>query len=150
MSLTRKAILAIDMSKNDAPLSMKSVRQMGFLNHAEVHLVFAFQTTSLNLGFGDSTYIYPVVADRSAIQQSAEAALLELARECFGPDFQGKLIARCLFGDEPKRLLCDYASATRADLVVMWAREKRGFFESSFSNYVTKHTGANVLVIKQV
>ena len=149
MQFTRKAMLAIDVSRPHLQESLHVVRRMEFLNHAELHLVFVFQTMSMNLGFGEFPYVYPVPADQVAIQQSTEALIADLGRNCFGPDFKGTLIPRCLFGDDPKYRMTEFINEKGVDLVVMWARQKRGMFESSFSNYVSKNTNANVLVLKQ-
>jgi len=149
MKLTRKTVLSVDLSQKDLAELEKSIRNLNFLSHAEVHLVFVFQTTSMSLGFGEFPYVFPTVEDQRVIQQASEATLVSLKEKCFSSDFTGKVVVKCLFGDDAKYRLCEYVNEHGIDLVVMWAREKRGLFESSFTNYVGRHTDANVLVIKQ-
>jgi len=53
-----------------------------------------------------------------------------------------------LFGEDPKQAMIRYITEVQGDLIVVASRKERGVFESSFAQYVSKHTLANVLILK--
>lgn len=148
MSLSRRTVLSINLNEDGVAEQLKSTKKMSFLKDSEIHLVYVFQTTSMSFGLGEMPSMYPTKSHEEAIRHSTSLLLQDLVTNNMGPEFQGKVHTHCLFAEDPKSHFCDFAKEKNIDLVVMWARQKRGFFDSSFSNYVTKHTDANVLVIK--
>ena len=146
MKHPRKFLVPIDLSDSLEPI--KTISSLDFLRDAEVHLVFVFQVTVMPVSLGELPMMIPPHNDRAAIQQSAESTLRHIWGNAFGSEAKGKIVTRCLFDENTKRGLCDYANAEGFDLIVMWARKKRGIFEGSFSRYVSKHTKAHTLIIK--
>lgn len=149
MKFTHKAVVAVDLEHWKAG-SWNPLKGLDFLQGCELHLVYVFPTTTVYAMsyLGEIPVPHPAPYDRVTVQESVEAALKSFADGAWQEGHKGKLVYKCLFAEDPKAAFCDYVLEQKADLVVTAAREKRGFFESSFSQYVTKHTKANVLVLK--
>lgn len=148
MRFARKVAVAVNLN-HEIPDVFKTLKDLEFLNQCEIHLVHSFFTINYLVGLGEAALAYPLEADRIKIQESVMATLDNHARKIFPSDFKGKVITHCLFSDDPKRKFCDYVKAEHIDLVIVAAREKKGFFDSSFTYYVQKHTPANMIVLKQ-
>lgn len=149
MKTVRKAAVAIDLAE-PLPEVYKSLKSFEFLRGADVHFVFSFMTTSYAIGIGETSLIFPMADDRTKIEESVVAMMKDLAGTLFPKDFCGRLSAHCLFSDDPKRKFCDFLDAEKIDMVIVAAREKKGIFDSSFTNYVSKHSRANMLVLKHI
>lgn len=147
MSFAKKVAVAINLNDPMKDI-LGSLKELEFLNKSEVHFVNVYLTTTYAIGLGESSIVYPILSDQQKIQESTVAALLKMAPGLLSPKFEGKIVADCLFADDPKRKFCDYVEERHIDTVIVAAREKRGFFESSFTQYVNKHTRANMIVLK--
>lgn len=147
MRFAKKVIIAADLS-NDMSDVLKSVRSMDFIKSCEVHLVHVFNTIDYGFVFGEFPLVYPVEADRNAISESVLSMLRKTTKEILPTGFEGKVVERCLFSENPKSKFCDYVKEVGGDLVIISSREKHGLFESSFAQYVGKHSQANLLVMK--
>lgn len=148
MKFARKVAVAVNLNQ-PLPEVFKTLKDLEFLNHCEIHLVHSFLTINYLVGMGDTALVYPLESDRKLIQESVMATLNSYAQKIFPADFKGKVITHCLFSDDPKGSFCDYIKMEHIDLVITAAREKKGLFESSFTHYVQKHTSANLIVLKQ-
>lgn len=148
MKFANKVAVGVNLAV-DAKDEFVSLKELSFLNDCEIHFVHAFQTTTYSFGLGDSALIYPMQDDRKKLEESVVASLKNISSKLFDKDFLGKIHCHCLFSDNPKGAFSEFVQNKHIDLVVVSAREKRGLFESSFSQYVQRHTRANVLVLKQ-
>ncbi len=148
MSFAKKVAVAVNL--ND-PLRdhLALIRDLDFLTESEIHFVSVHRTATYAIGLGESSIVYPLDIDQKRIHEKTVAELMRLAPEILPQGFKGKLVAHCLFGDDPKRRFCDYVSEVGIDTIIVAAREKKGLFESSFTQFVTKHTRANVIVLKR-
>jgi len=147
MKFAKKVVIAVGLS-NEMPELMKPLREMEFLSQSEIHFVHVFSTINYTTLFSDFPLIYPIEADRKSIEESVLALLVKTSKEVLPKSFEGKVIQRCLFDDRPKDKFCDYANEIHADLIIVPTRQKRGIFESSFAQYVSKHTKANIIFLK--
>jgi nucleotide-binding universal stress UspA family protein len=147
MSFARKVAVAIDLNDPHAEI-FKAMKQLDFLNNSEVHFVTVNMTTTYAIGLGESSIVYPLVDDQKKIQESTVAGLGKLSGTFLGHDFKGKIITECLFSDDPKRKFCEFIAEKNIDTIIVAAREKRGIFESSFTQYVNKHSHANMIILK--
>ncbi len=147
MKFIKKVVMAIGMD-DDMVERLKPVESMDFLQNCEVHFVTVFNTLNYGFVMGDIPLVYPVEADRKAIELSINDMLKNTSKQILPANFAGKLVFKCLFDQNPKALFSTYVEDVEADLVIIAAREKKGFFESSFTQYVSKHTRANLLVLK--
>ena len=147
MSFAKKVAVAINLNEPMKDI-LSGLKDLEFLNKSEVHFVNVYLTTMYAIGLGESSIVYPIVSDQKRIQESTVAALQKMAPALLSSKFEGKIITDCLFGDDPKRKFCEYVEENHIDTVIVAAREKRGFFESSFTQYVNKHTRANMIVLK--
>ena len=147
MSFAKKVAVAINLNE---PLKeiLSGLRNLEFLTKSEVHFVNVYLTTTYAIGLGESSIVYPISSDQKKIQESTVAALKTMAPGLLPTKFEGKIVTDSLFSDDPKRKFCEYIEENHIDTVIVAAREKRGFFESSFTQFVNKHTHANMIILK--
>lgn len=148
MLFSRKIVVAVDLS-GDLSEILSPVRQMDFLKHAEIHFVHVFNTINYSFMFGDFPLVYPIEADKKMIEDGILKLLSNKAKEILPTDFDGKMMSRCLFADNTKGRFCEYVDEEKPELVIIGTRVKHGFFESSFAQYVARHSKANLLLLKQ-
>lgn len=147
MRFAKKVVIAVGLNPGMFGM-LKGVKAMEFLDHSEVHLISVFKTIDYAYGLGEYSLVFPIADDRKAVEQSVQGALVKLWEDIAPAGFQGKVVPRCLFDEDPKDKFCQYAGELKADTVIVAARNKRGFFESSFAQYVVKHTDADVIILK--
>lgn len=147
MNFINRVVIAVGMDE-DMLERLKPVASMEFLKNCEVHLVTVFNTLNYGFVMGDIPLVYPVEADRKAIELTINEMLKNTSKQILPAGFSGKIIHECLFDQNPKALFSNYVEDVEADLVIVAAREKKGFFESSFTQYVGKHTKANLFILK--
>ena len=149
MRFSRKVVVGIGLS-NEMTELIKPLRDLDFLSHSEIHFVHVFNSSSFTTVFGDFPIIYPVAVavDPKAIEESVLAFMTKMSIEILPKSFVGKIVTKCLFDTSPKEKFCDYVNEHNADLVIIPTRPKKGLFESSFAQYVNKHTIANMIILK--
>jgi len=147
MSFGKKVVVAVG-PEGEEKNALKNLREMTFLKGSEVYFVSIFKIIDYAYGLGEYNLIFPVAQDREKIKETILAELKKLADDFLPKDFKAVIKYDCLFHENPKEKLCEFLNEVKADLVVMTARKKRGIFESSFTQYVAKHTSADVLIIK--
>lgn len=148
MNFSKKVVVAVGLSDEMSGM-MKPIRNMEFLSHSEVHFVHVFNTMNYTTVFSDFPIVYPIEADLKGIEESVIGFLAKTAKEVLPANFTGTVITKCFFDPSPKDKFCDYLKEIKADLVIVPTREKRGMFESSFANYVNKHSHANMILLKK-
>lgn len=148
MKFVHKVAIAVNLSV-DTKEEFISLKEMSSLNDCEIHFVNVFRTTTYSFGLADSALIYPVVDDRKKLEESVLSTLRKISGKVFNEDFHGKIYYHSLFSDNPKVAFSEFVENKHIDLVVVSARQKRGLFDSSFSQYIQKHTKANMLILKQ-
>jgi hypothetical protein len=148
MYFARKVVVAVNLNLKLEEI-LKPLKGLDFLKYSEVHLVHVFQTTSYALGFSEYPLIYPLQEDQQVIEQSVTSLLQKIGGDLFGQEFEGKLVTHCLFSDNPKKKFCEYLQDQRAELAIVASRQQRGLFESSFAQYVARHSDAHLMVLKQ-
>jgi len=148
MKFGNRVVVAVDLNLMEDEQS-KMLRDLPFLKNAEVHFVHIFQTSvaGYSVGIGEVIMIYPNEADKKILEESILNKLVGFSQEAV-PGAQGKLIQRCLFSDNPKAMLCEYADDIKADTIVVMSRQRHGFFESSFAQYVGKHSKCHLVTLK--
>lgn len=149
MKFAKKVFIAVELS-NQQPELLKPLRGMDFLSECEIHFIHVFQTMSYPVGFGEYSIVYPVENDREAIEQSALATMVKLSHEVLPPHFEGSVFQKVLFHDHPRKKFSDYAKELNADTIVITTKRKHGFFESSFADYVNKHSDCNMIYLKHI
>lgn len=147
MSFAKKIAIGINLGE---PLKeiFKALKELDFINHSEIHFVSINQTQIYMIGFGESAIIYPLEDDQKKIKAATLAELRELSKDILPKEFKGKVFHECLFADDPRARFCDYIEEKGIDTVIMAAREHKGFFESSFTQYISKKSKANVVILK--
>jgi nucleotide-binding universal stress UspA family protein len=142
--------IAIAISLNpELNSNYKELQTTNWLKEAEIHLVNVFHTHHYMLGMEDIPLAYPIETDLEEIKKSTLSYLKRVAREAFDQISETQLHFHCLFSDDPKQEFCDFVNSQKVDLSIILTRKKRGFFESSFGQYVSRHSDSNVLLLKQ-
>lgn len=147
MSFAKKVAIAISLNEPLEPI-LESIRSLDFIKNSEVYFLNVSLTTTYAIGLGESSIIYPLEDDQKKIREQTIKKLNEMVKDILPLDFKGKVIAECLFSDNPKRKFCEYVDEKNIDTVIVAAREKRGLFESSFTQFIAKHTRANIVILK--
>lgn len=147
MKFARRVAVAVNLNQ-PLPEVFKTLKNLEFLGNCEIHVIYSYLTISYLVGLGETALVYPLEADRKKVEESVNATLQDYSQKIFPAPFGGKIITRCLFSDDPKRAFCDYIKEENVDLVIVATREKKGLFESSFTQFVNKHTNANMIVLK--
>ena len=124
-----------------------ALSQMTFLNHSTIHFVHVFKTMLYSSGLTPNL-LYPAPEERTEIEESVFQYLKRTFAPIVPSGFEGQAHFKCLFSEAPKEAILKYVDAMSADLVILASRKERGFFESSFAEYVSKHTVADVLILK--
>lgn len=147
MKFAKKVVVAVGMFD---PISkqMEPLKGLNFLSHSEVHFVHVFNMINYSTLTGDFPMVFPVEVDRKSIQESIVGLLKNISKEYMPPGFEGHIHHHCLFDESPKRKFSSFVKESHADLVIIPTREKHGVFESSFAQYVNKHTSANLILLK--
>ena len=145
MEFGRRVIIAVDMQET-TPAQLKQLRKLEFLKQAEIHFVHIYQTTNVIYGMGEFCQVYPIEPDRKALEQSIISSLVQLCQHHV--DLGAKVVYRCLFDENPKEEFCLYAKEVKADTMIIFTRERHGLFESSFSQYASRHSPCHLLILK--
>lgn len=145
MELGKRIVIAVDIDK-EARGRFDELKDLKFNSASEIHLVYVFQEIGFNFAIDAYSMAYPLADDRLEIEKSVNGALKELAKEVFPKDI--KVHTHCLFSENQKEKLCDVADELKADVVVLAARKRHGIFESSFAQYMLKHSDRNLLILK--
>jgi len=147
MAFAQKVIIAVGLDDlGEGQLS--GLKKMNFLQSSELHFVSVFKTIDYTYGLGEFSLVFPVSDDRKAIEENILNKLKKISAEMTPVGFKGSIFHHCLFDENPKEKLCQYIKELKADTVIVAARKKRGLFESSFTNYVAKHSEADVIILK--
>lgn len=127
---------------------IKPLRSMDFLSHSEIHFVHVLSLLTYPVYFGDFPLVYPVAADQKVMQEAGVALLVNMTEKVLPGNFSGIVVHKVLTSDDPKRKFSMYVNEEGADLIIIPTKSKHGIFDSSFAQYVNKHTKCNVLFIK--
>lgn len=145
MELGKRIVIAVDIAK-EARGRFDELKELKFNSDSEIHLVYVFQEIGFNFAIDAYSMAYPLVNDRLEIEKSVNGALKDLVKEIFPKDL--KVHTHCLFSENQKEKLCDVSDELKADVVILAARKRHGIFESSFAQYMLKHSERNLLILK--
>lgn len=148
MKFAKNVVVAVGVSENDEGAhGFEAIAELGFLNKSTIHFVHVFKTVLYASAFSP-TLSYPIPEERDKIEES----MFQYLKRTFAPvvpaGFEGQAHFKCLFGEDPKETMLRYATEIEADLIIVASRKERGIFESSFGQYMNKHTQADVLILK--
>lgn len=147
MAFANKIIVAVDFN-NEIPHLLEDLKQLNIPNECELHFVHMANKITYSFVFSTTPLVYPIDEDRKTIEEDILINLKKLSRAVLPESFKGKVEHHCFFSENPKIDFAEYVNTQKADLVVVATRERKGFFESSFAQYVDRHTRANMLLIK--
>lgn len=148
MKFAQNVVVAVGVAETgEGAHAYELLTQMAFLNQATVHFVHVFKTVIYPTGLGP-IMSYPSPDERAQIQESMFQYLKHTFTAVLPLAFEGQAHFVCLFGEDPKQAMIRYITEVQGDLIVVASRKERGVFESSFAQYVSKHTLANVLILK--
>lgn len=145
MEFGKKIVVAVDIQIASAD-QLFQLKWLNILTNAEVHFVHVYQTTIMTYGMGEFCQIYPAEADRKSIAVSVTEVMRKLYEGSVDPGT--KVVTRCLFDENPKEEFCSYAKEVKADTMIIFTRERHGLFDSSFAQYVARHSPCHVLILR--
>lgn len=147
MKFAEKVVLAVSL-RDDLVNLLAPLRDLEFLSKSELHFVHIFPTVSMPTMYSEHSLTFPVTDHRKEIEAKVLAELEIKTKEFLPARFEGKIVYRCLFDQSPKERFCQYVDELRANLVIVPTRKRRGFFESSFAQFVSRHADANMIFLK--
>ena len=108
MSFGEKIIVAIDINK-PAEVFLPSLGKLDFLKHSEIHFVYIFQTILYPYTLTEYSFIYPVEEDRLKIENEVIDNLKKTTEGLILKNSPTKIEYVCLFDENPKKRLGQYA-----------------------------------------
>ena len=147
MKFAEKVALAVSL-KDDLVNLINPIRDLEFLSHSELHFIHIIPTVSLPALYLEHPLTFPVSEERKNIEAKVLAQLEKKSKDVLPVHFDGKVVYRCLFDQNPKERFCHYVDEIKASLVIVPTRKRRGLFESSFAQFVVKNTEANMIFLK--
>lgn len=148
MKFAKNVVVAVGLEETGGGShGYELLRQMSFLNQSTIHFVHVFRTILYANVLGP-TLSYPLAEEREQVQESTFQYLKQKFTPALPEGFAGQVHFVCLFGEDPKRAMIKYMNKVDGDLLLVASRKDRGIFESSFAQYVSKHTSADLLILK--
>lgn len=145
MPFPKKVAIAINTALD--PEMFEAVRAMDWLQETEIHLVHVFEL--FNYGDGLTFNVtFPFHDDRSLLSEAVITKMKSLSTKFRPYGHKGQVFYECLFDERPKFKMLKYLKENHFDLVIGAVREKKGIFESSFTNALTLHAPCSVLVVR--
>ena len=145
MEFGKRIVIAVDIAK-EARGRFDELKDIHWTQEADIHLVYVFQEIGYNFSIDAYNMAYPLADDRVAIEKSVKSALKTLGEEVFPKGLN--IHTHCLFSENQKEKLCGVAQDLKADVVILAARKRHGIFESSFAQYMLKHSDRSLLILK--
>lgn len=147
MKFAKKVVIPVLMNDN-LVIQLNFLKEMQFLNHSEVHFVHIYQTITQAALVGDKIFVYPPKAEREQIEKDITERLKMISFEVLPIGFKGLAKQSCLFSDYPRNHMAELIKESNTDLVIIPTRKKHGLFDSSYAQFLNKHTDANIFFIK--
>ena len=145
MTFPKKVAIAINTALS--PDVFEAVRSMEWLQEVEIHLVHVFEL--YNYGDGLTFNVtFPFHDDRTQLAEAVVSKMKSLSSRFLPYSHKGLVYYDCLFDEKPKFKILKYLKENHFDLVIGAVREKKGIFESSFTNALTLHAPCSVLIVK--
>ncbi len=142
-----KVVIAVDM--NEA--SLKTLSQLSnfiFPKDSEIHLVHVFELSFFSFDFIPS--LQPTPENYFLLEKTIEEKLVKIKKQ-LGLDHHEKVVLKCLISENAKQEFLNYADKSGATLIIAASQEKeglKGFFESSFTNFLNKFSKANLIILR--
>jgi nucleotide-binding universal stress UspA family protein len=143
----KKIVIAVDMEESSLK-TLAQIKKLNFSADSEVHLVHVFEYGVYN--FDLMPMMTPNKEDFVAITELFTKKLQDVKVE-LGLDKGPKVAVKCLISIGAKQEFLQYADALKADLIIAASQEKnglQGFFEGSFTSFLTKFSRANLLILR--
>lgn len=147
MSFATKVFIPIEISRDSAE-KLAELKELDFLKHSEVHFIHFFQTMTYAFGVGEAPLVFPAEVDREGIERAGVDLMRGIGEKILPEDFKGRVDYELRFSDDPKRCFVRLVKNENPDLLIIPCRSKHGLFESSFAQFVSKHTTSNLLLLK--
>lgn len=144
-----KVVVAVDLDENSIE-TLTQLKKLNLSEKAEIHLVNIFEYVANNFDF---TFVIPPSPEELGKIQMIMIEKIEALKPKLGLDKHTKVVVKCLISGNAKQEFLNYAESINADLIVAASKERKGFlglFESSFTNFLTKFSRANVIILRPV
>lgn len=145
MEFGKRIVIAVDIAK-EARGRFDELKEIHWISGADIHLVYVFQEIGFNFTIDAYNMAYPLPDDRDAIEKSVNEELKKLGQEIFPKNVN--IHTHCVFSENQKEKLCEITQELKVDVVILAARKRHGIFESSFAQYMLKHSDRSLLILK--
>lgn len=142
-----KIVVALDMDENSIE-TLTQLKQLNFPLTAEIHLVYIFEYVANNFDF---TFVIPPSSEDLGKIQMIMLEKMEALKPKLGLDKHTNVITKCFISGNAKQEFLNYADSIDAKLIVAASKERKGFlglFESSFTNFLTKFSRSNLIILR--
>jgi nucleotide-binding universal stress UspA family protein len=143
----KKIVVAVDLDPKSLT-TLSQIKDMELAPDAEVHLVHVFEYTFLNFDIIPGMKLGE--EDLFLIERAIMEKLEGIKRE-LGLDKGQRVKLKCLLSVGAKQEFVQYLDEEKPDLVVAASQEKAGlagFFEGSFSAFLTKFARPNLMLLR--
>jgi nucleotide-binding universal stress UspA family protein len=141
----KKVVVAVSFDA-DSVKTLGKLQQLGLGAGSEVHLVHAIEVTpalsELIKGFNPSSH-YAEMVKAAEVKLQQVQAQLNLK--------EAKVTVKALVGGNRRQEFLSYVDTQKPNLVVAASQERdgiKGFFEGSFTNFLSKFCQADVLILR--
>lgn len=145
MNFGNKIVVALDL-QDTSSTHLSRLNELNLPGGTEIHFVYIYQTAITTYGLGEFCQIYPADPDRGELELTFVNAMMKRCQEV--SRITDKIIYRCLFDENPKEEFCLYAKEVKADTLIVFTRERHGFFDSSFAQYAARHSPCHLIILK--
>lgn len=143
----KKVIIAVDL--NEASLkTLSQIHNFNFPKDSEIHLVHVFELNFFS--FDLIPNLQPTPENYFLIEKAIEERLMKIKTQ-LGLENHEKVVLKCLISGNARQELLEYAEKNGATLIFAASQEKeglKGFFESSFTDFLNKFSNASLIILR--
>lgn len=141
----KNVIVALPADADIQKTIFDKLKNLSWLHDAHLHFVHVFKEEYYP--YMVPSTVYPSRDQKPTIKSTIEEIFDKLSTNL---DF-AKTSSLCLFHTNPKKGMVEYLDESKANLVICFTPEKHGitgYFHSSFTEFLVKHSPCDVLVLR--
>lgn len=141
----KKVIIAMPMDKELQANIFEGMKAFPWLEETQMEFIHVFKQE--NYPYMLPPTIYPTPEQKDEIRKTIEEILSGVSKNVKAVEKN----SHCLFHENPKEGLIEYLDKVQPDLCISFAKERhglKGYFHSSFTEYLIKHSPVPVLILR--
>lgn len=142
----KKIMICVDIEKDSLESIEKGCEKLEFDAGDHVYLVHGFQIRT----YTDLFYVttMPGKDQYDIIKESVVGILDGIKKTILSKNKEVKVTEECLFSSLIKREILEYAQGEDMNKIIIFTRDKHGFFDSSFAQYMLKNSKFDLEIIR--